>query len=214
MHSKRERPSSLNKYRELFQRSRPSAAAELTETRLLVRAHVAVRGAASAGAVVGGESPQGAIEPAHPALQVVAVGTGEALGLVAVARQAGAVAGVARALSRLVETAESETRLFKPQSDKIQSRCVCGGERSKNSSFRYDDILLWAIGPAAPLVKVQFIAAFGAADAVIAVPPAGFTVGRTFLTQVGSRVSIGTSRTLHHTGTILVQEISCDGGKS
>lgn len=141
MHSKRERPSSLNKHRELFQRSRPSAAAELTETRLLVRAHVAVRGAASAGAVVGGESPQGAVEPAHPALQVVAVGTGEALGLVAVARQAGAVAGVARALGRLVGTAESETRLFKPQSDKNQSRCVCGGERSKNSSFRYDRYL-------------------------------------------------------------------------
>lgn len=141
------------------------------ETRLLVRAHVAVRGAASAGAVGGGESPQGAIEPAHPALQVVAVGTGEALGLDAVARQAGAVAGVTRALRRLVET-------------------------------------VWAIGPAAPLVEVQFNATFGAADAVIAVPPAGFTVGRTFLTQVGSRVSIGTSRTLHHTGSVLVQEIS------
>lgn len=132
LHSKRERPSSLDKYQELFQRSGPSAAAELTETRLLVRAHVAVRGAASAGAVVGGVSPQGAIEPAHPALQVVAVGTGEALGLVGVTRQAGAVAGVAQTLSRLVETAESETRLFKPQSDKEKSRCNSGGDQSKN----------------------------------------------------------------------------------
>lgn len=57
-------------------------------------------------------------------------------------------------------------------------------------------------------MEIQFIATFGAADAVIAVPPAGFTVGRTFLTQVGRRVSIGTRRTLRHTGTVLVQEMA------
>lgn len=129
MHSKRERPWSFNKHRELLQRRRPSAAAQLTETRLLVRAHVAVRGAASAGAVGGGESPQGAIEPARAALQVVAIGTGEALGLVAVARQAGAVAGVTRALSRLEETAESEARSFKSRSDKEQSVEVTGQKK-------------------------------------------------------------------------------------
>lgn len=59
-------------------------------------------------------------------------------------------------------------------------------------------------------MEIQFVATFGAADAVIAVPPAGFAVGRTLLTQVGRRVSIGTGRTLRHTGTVLVQEVSCD----
>lgn len=57
-------------------------------------------------------------------------------------------------------------------------------------------------------MEIKFIAAFGAADAVIAVPPAGCTVGRAFLTQVGRGVSIGTRRTLRHAGTVLVQEIA------
>lgn len=80
-------------------------AAELTETRPVVGAHVAVRRAAPAGAVVGGERAQRAVESARAALQVVAVGAGEALRLVCVARQAGDVAGVAGTLGRLVETA-------------------------------------------------------------------------------------------------------------
>lgn len=75
--------------------------------------------------------------------------------------------------------------------------------------LRQSDHLLWAVGPASPLVEIKFIGTFGAADAVITVAPAGFTVGRTFLTQVGGRVSIGTGRTLHHTRTVLVQEIPC-----
>lgn len=60
-------------------------------------------------------------------------------------------------------------------------------------------------------MEIQFVATFGAADAVVAVPPAGFTVGRTFLTQVGRRVSVGTGGALHHTGAVLVQEVACDG---
>lgn len=69
-----------------------------------------MREAAPAGAVVGGESAQRAVKPARPALQVVAVHAGEALRTVAVARQAGAVAGIARTVGRLVKTAASEKR--------------------------------------------------------------------------------------------------------
>lgn len=132
MHSERERPWSFNKTKSraisASEAAPGSRADTLTETRLLVRAHVAVRRAASAGAVGGGESAQRAVEPARAALQVVAVGTGEALGLVAVAvaRQAGAVAGVTRALSRLEETAEREARSFKSRSDKERSVEVTG----------------------------------------------------------------------------------------
>lgn len=71
-----------------------------------------MREAAPAGAVVGGERAQGAVEPAGGALQVVAIHAGEALRLVAVARQAGGVAGVAGTLGRLVEAAASEGRLL------------------------------------------------------------------------------------------------------
>lgn len=72
-----------------------------------------MRRAAPAGAVVGGERARRAVESARAALQVVAVGTGEALRLVAVTRPAGDVAGVAGTRGRLVETAASERRRFK-----------------------------------------------------------------------------------------------------
>lgn len=78
---------------------------------------------------------------------------------------------------------------------------------------KYCDFLLWTVGPAAPLVEIQRVATFGAADAVVAVPPAGVTVGRTFLTQVGGSVAIGTRWTLQHAGTVLVQEVACDGAQ-
>lgn len=107
LHSEREKPPGSSARQA---GGRPRAAARLTETRPLVRADVAVREAAPAGAVVGGESAQRAVEPARPTLQVVAVHAGEALRTVAVARQAGTVAGVAQTVSRLVETAASERR--------------------------------------------------------------------------------------------------------
>lgn len=64
-----------------------------------------MRGAAAARAVICRVRPQGAVEAARAALQVIPVGARQTLGLDAVACPTGAIAGFTRPICALIGTA-------------------------------------------------------------------------------------------------------------